>query len=332
MANDLKGISILFFCPKYFGYELEIKRGLENMGAAVTSFDERPSNSFLSKVIIRTDRRFLTFKIKDYYQSILNRLIKSKKHFDYVLFVNPESVTREILLVYRKQFASARFIMYMWDSFNNKKNHIDLLPLFDAKFTFDSNDAKKYDLTLRPLFYINLYNAQKRKDIFDLLFVGTAHSDRYIFVQKIKSLLPNNLKFKTFFYLDGKLLYFGKRMAEKSFRLVPYYEITFKSLSHKENAALVHQSKAILDINHPRQTGLTMRTFETLGAQKKLITTNASILNYDFYDKNNVLIIDRENPIIENSFLEGNITPTSKEILFKYSIEGWIHTLFNLAH
>jgi hypothetical protein len=113
--------------------------------------------------------------------------------------------------------------------------------------------------------------------------------------------------------------------------LVPYNEITFISLSHLENANLVHQSKVILDINHPRQTGLTMRTFEALGAQKKLITTNADILNYDFYDKNNVLVIDRENPVIECSFLESNITPYSKEILFKYSIEGWIHTLFSLT-
>ena len=41
---------------------------------------------------------------------------------------------------------------------------------------------------------------------------------------------------------------------------------------------------AVLDIEHPKQVGLTMRTFEVLASGRKLITTNRSIINHEFYD------------------------------------------------
>ena len=59
-------------------------------------------------------------------------------------------------------------------------------------------------------------------------------------------------------------------------------------MSQEEIISLISKSKAILDINHPSQVGLTMRTFETLGANKKLITTNENIKIYDFFDKENI--------------------------------------------
>jgi len=270
MASDLKGVSILFFCPKFFNYEIEIIQNLEAMGATVAGFDDRPSNTVITKTLIRLDKRFLKRQITKYYKTIMLDLVKAKRHFDYVLFLNPESITEDILAGYKKQFAAAKFILYMWDSFKNRKSSDSLLPFFDSKFTFDPDDAKRYNLILRPLFYTTIYKAQNRKEIFDLLFVGTAHSDRYNFIQKLKSKTESLINIKTCFYINSKLLFWGKKIMAKDFRKVPYSDISFNSLSHRENADLVHQSKAIIDINHPKQIGLTMRTFETLGAQKNL--------------------------------------------------------------
>ena len=50
---NLKGKNILLISVKFFNYEILIKHELEKMGASVTLFDERPSNSFFSKAIIR---------------------------------------------------------------------------------------------------------------------------------------------------------------------------------------------------------------------------------------------------------------------------------------
>lgn len=329
--NDLNGKSILFFSPQFFNYEKEIKKALENLGATVMWFDDRPSNNFISKALIRINRNFISRKIENYYNDILKKLKTDKLQFDYALFLNPESITINSLQAFKKEFSQAKFILYMWDSFQNRKSTLELLPFFNSKFTFDAIDAKKYDIILRPLFYIDLYNEKQiDKPIYDLLFTGTAHTDRYKFVNNITDQFSKEIKVKLYFFLSSKMLFWTKKIFDKNFREVKYENISFTALTHKDNSDLVHMSKVILDINHPKQIGLTMRTLEVLGAQRKLITTNKDVVNYDFYDKKNILLVDRLNPVIEEDFLTEPFIPSNKDILRKYSIRGWINDLFDL--
>ena len=71
-----------------------------------------------------------------------------------------------------------------------------------------------------------------------------------------------------------------------------------------------------------------MRTIETLGAHKKLITTNIDIMNYDLYNPNNIAVIDRVKPVIKDSFLSTPFERIEQDILNNYSLIGWIKTLF----
>ena len=69
---------------------------------------------------------------------------------------------------------------------------------------------------------------------------------------------------------------------------------------------------------------MTMRTIEILGLKRKLITTNKDIVNYDFYNSNNILVIDRDNPKFDISFIEKPYIELKEEIYKKYSLENWI--------
>lgn len=60
----------------------------------------------------------------------------------------------------------------------------------------------------------------------------------------------------------------------------------------------LQNSKVLLDINRIGQSGLTFGVFESINLEKKLITTTADIKKYDFYNPNNILIIDDQNPDI----------------------------------
>lgn len=325
--QKLAGKSILLFCPKFFDYEKEIQKTLESMGARVVWFDDRPSNDFFSKALIRINKNFLGLRIKKYYNDIL---IKIKGDvFDYIFCVNPEAISEDILQEFRTVFPSAVFLLYMWDSFKNRKQNIGLLSFFDGKFTFDPRDAENYQLKFRPLFYIGTYRNEQSEDIipdYDLLFIGTAHSDRYLFVKKLTGLL--NKRIKLYFYLSSKLLYLTKRVLDKEFKQVKLKDISFVSLKHHDIAVLMKKSGSILDINHPQQIGLTMRTFETLGSCRKLITTNRDILKYDFYNPENIFVIDRNDPFIDNSFFEKRFVMPHRNLMFKYSIEGWATEIF----
>jgi hypothetical protein len=325
--NILTGKSILFFSPRFFGYEKEIQLALEKLGANVVWADDRPSNSFTTKVLIRLNKNLLKNATQKYYDQVLESV--KENHFDFILFISPESLTKACLKRIRDKFRQSKFILYMWDSFDNKQS-FELLDLFDSILTFDSSDAENYNLKLRPLFYIDTYKEKKgTKIIYDLLFIGTAHSDRYNFIERHIKPFFIGMNLKLYFFLSSKKLFWLKKFFDKNFRNVKYNDVFFKPLSHQDNSNFMNESKIILDINHPKQVGLTMRTIETLGTQKKLITTNKNIVNYDFYNESNILIIDRKNPVIKEDFLSRPFTPSNKDILMKYSIEGWIKDIFD---
>ena len=71
-----------------------------------------------------------------------------------------------------------------------------------------------------------------------------------------------------------------------------------------------------------------MRSIEMLGAERKLITTNAAIKEYDFYNPNNICVIDRNNPVIDKQFLSIPYESVSPELYHKYSLDGWLEYIF----
>lgn len=71
-----------------------------------------------------------------------------------------------------------------------------------------------------------------------------------------------------------------------------------------------------------------MRTFETLGSGRKLVTTNSNIKSYPFYNDTNVYIIDRSNPNIDLEFFNREFEPIDSNLLFAMSLEGWLKELF----
>jgi hypothetical protein len=100
-------------------------------------------------------------------------------------------------------------------------------------------------------------------------------------------------------------------------------------LDYNEYIKISGNSRAIVDVEHPKQKGLTMRTFETLGKEKKLITTNGNIRAYDFYNDANISIIDRANPAINKEFIYLPFRPLPEILYYKYSIDGWLEDIFS---
>ena len=125
-------------------------------------------------------------------------------------------------------------------------------------------------------------------------------------------------------------MYYYHYLFEKEYRKVSKQFFKFHSMSINDVASIMRRSKCVLDIQHPDQTGLTMRTIETVGSKKKIITTNKDIINYDFYDPSNILIIDRNNPQINREFIRGPFHGISESIRYKYTLAGWLEEIFQL--
>jgi hypothetical protein len=330
-VGNFDGKRILFISVSTFNYEREIALQLERQGAIVDFYDERPSNSTFVKGIIRIKRDFYQIQINKYYNQILER-IKFVK-YDYLFVIKGEVVPVFFLEKFKSINPNCKSIFYTWDAFGNNKHAISILKYFDDCFTFDRQDAKKYSIKFRPLFYIDSYGALLNEDSenkkYDLLFIGTAHSDRYLVVESIvKWCEMYDLKKFAYYFMQSRLAFVFKKFFDPSFRKIDYNKLSFNSLTKENITDLYRCSSVILDINHPNQSGLTMRTFEALGAGKKLITTNPDIVNYTFFNQENICIIDRNNPILIKDFFCTPFKSIDNNLRYAMSLEGWINDLF----
>lgn len=329
----LEGKSILLLSVKFFNYENLIGEELRKMGASVDIYDERPSNSFFSKVIIRLRKDFYNGVIKTYYRRLIEQV--GKKSYDYFLLIKGEAVPHYFIEFLRENNPGIRMIYYTYDSFRNNKNGLDNLKLFDESYTFDKQDASAYGIKFRPLFFADEYASlyeDRRLIKYDISFVGTAHSDRYVISERLHDwCIKSNKSMFAFYYSPSKFLFYINRVIKKSFKGFSLEKISFRSLSHKDIIEIYRSSCAILDINHPGQDGLTMRTFETLGAGRKLLTTNPNIKNYPFYHPQNITIIKRDVLQIDSDFFNTDFVPIAPALYQKMGIKGWIDDVFGIT-
>lgn len=332
--NELAGKKVLFICPSFFGYEKEIEAELRLLGTTVDFYDERPFRSSILKIINRLNfKKLIRKKIEHHYNSIL--AMADIKKYDILFVVNPETMSVDFIKNIKKVCCNIRTVLYLWDSIKNKKNAVPLIEEFERVFTFDKNDVKiNNKIEFLPLFYTNTYDRRnysnncESEQSHHAAFIGTAHSDRFNLVRKILEQLPvSPLKGFVFLYCPSKLLYFLKKTFSNELKGVSYSDISFKSMDSKSIASVLLNSLFVIDIEHPNQHGLTMRTIEVLGMQKKLITTNKNIVEYDFYNPKNIFIIDRFKPSLGEDFLYSKFEPTDITILDKYSLRNWLKLL-----
>ncbi|MDH1469690.1 hypothetical protein [Shewanella sp. GD03713] len=312
---------ILLFCPSFFGYDIAIKKEMELLGPKVSLFDERPFKSFFGKALLRLNLAWLfRWYIDNYFRKII---FSSLQDLDLIVLVNPESIPPDLLREVKLLNKNVKIVVYMWDSFENKKQASKLIAVSDSFFTFDPIDANDYGVNFLPLFYIPQYEEirSNKDNDFELVFIGTAHSERYKLVMDITSGFN---KVFNFFYTPNKLVFLYKRYFCKELTGLSYFDVSSTPMSRQDVIDTIRKSKAVIDINHPSQVGLTIRTFEIIAAGKKLITTNRNVMDYDFYNENNILYYHNAmnfNDVInflDKPFIELDETYKS------YSLSQWV--------
>jgi len=323
---DLSGQRILFVCPRFFSYENEIAEELRARGAHVDLLFDRPFRSPLFHLAARTWRSAVLPVTDRYYRKRIRGF--GKRSYDHVFVVNGQTLSRGLAAEWREQYPDARFTLYMWDSLANRRGALDLLPLFDRAFSFEPS-ARRHGFRLRPLFFSWAY-ADGSREAADLAisFIGTAHTDRYPIVRRVDAALPPGLARFWYLYLKARWVLSAMRVTRRTHAHAKPEEFEFEPLTRDQSTAIFWRSRAILDIEHPRQEGLTMRTFEALGAGKKLVTTNRNIVDYELYDPARILLIDRADPQVPLEFLATDADPLPHRWREIYSIGGWVDEIF----
>ena len=329
--SNLRGKKILLFAPQGKGiYGSAIFNELLNKGAVVHIYNERISTSTFSKIIYRTAKKL----VRPQFTLYIKKIIKETRgvDFDYIFIIRGEAFSSIELILLRKAYPAAQLILYLWESLR-RYNVRSLFQYFDKTLSYDLNDCEENkNLIFRPLFFTDDYRKISSSHTFeiDILFVGTIHSDRFSFIKKVKQyLIEHGLNFYFYFYFPSRILFLRKKLTDRSFKGVSMRDFNYKMISAIEVAGLMAKSRASVDLQSPTESGLTMRTIEVLGAKRKLITTNQHIKKYDFYNEQNILVIDQNFEKIDLNFLEKPFQDISSDTYEKYSLSRWIDDVFS---
>lgn len=292
--EEYPGVNTLFIETNNFKY-------------CYNSFYDRVNNFFLKNVLDRN--------LKDEFVS--NEIKKECNNHpkqDIILVIRPDKLEVEMLQWLKNH--TKTLISFYFDGNTSIPEQINLIPFFDKVYSYDKMDVEKHDLDFITNFIPSDIELKKSgKGLFNI----SSYDKRYLTLEKIAEQLKElNFPFKIIVRKE-------KSLNSEAIHIVKDY------ISLKEVTKFIENSSVLLDIQKENQQGLSFRVFEALGYEKKLITTNQDIVNYDFYNPQNILVIDGELPVIPKDFLETAYVQVSEEIKKKYRRESWIKRVFGIS-
>lgn len=247
-----------------------------------------------------------------YHRAILKEL-ENINHIDTAIYIKADFLSPKTIKEINKKCEKS--VLLISDSIKRYPETKHILSLFDKVFSFEKKDCQEYNLLFKPNFIYN-YSAETTSQFKYKIFNISSYDQRYPIFRKIgKCLSEMNIKYKI-------IIFTCREVAD------PYLEFSKKPLSIPEINEMMRESEILLDLHRNEQQGLSFRVFESLGLQKKLITTNKDIINYDFYNRQNIFVIeDIDNFSIPESFFQSAYFPIPGHILDKYLIENWVNEL-----
>lgn len=226
-------------------------------------------------------------------------------------FLMYDGTDPEIVGYIRKNNPDARIIVYYINPVKYSFP-VDSFRKYDAElWTFDDEDAIKYNMQWNPLHYFATEVKQDYPKTIDIAFVG-ADKGRY----------------NTLIELKQKFIDLGLSvdMHITANTNTPFYDRKKykRRLSYQENMEHVYPSRAVLDIMQKDQYGYTMRIPETMVNHIKLITNNPNIIQYPFYCQNNIFILGVDDLDELNEFIYKPWDSIHDEVIKDLEYEYWI--------
>ncbi|MDO5655197.1 MAG: hypothetical protein Q4G27_03560 [Flavobacteriaceae bacterium] len=234
---------------------------------------------------------------------------------DVILIISADWLPKNFVDALR--IKATRMIAWFYDAAANYPRIPYMVSAFDQAYTFEPSDAEKFNMEFLPNF--NPYNeVQDRKTAEKYLFhVSSERKGR-------KNMLINLAK-----QLEKADVLYDIYLISHANEENSWIHIQKEGITLNQVHAKLKKASYQIDIQRERQLGVSFRIFEAMGMQQKIITTNTAIAAYDFFDSNNILILNPNQIEIPESFFELKYRPIAKEIYNKYTIENWVKKILN---
>lgn len=331
---------IILAMPDHLGFSYLISKSLVHHGFEVLYFDQMVSpepfkypNLFsrvykgYRKTIYKDTSYKITLRDAINTQYIDQQLKAWGGYTDYTLVIRPDMFSEGVLALLKAR-THKTFVGYQWDGLNRFPNVLSQIKLFDRFFVFDPQDYQdNYNARILPItnFCLDdvLINEKKlsddRRPI--VYFVGYHNSSRQQAVEQLVGDLTN---------YDVVVKCFINHAPASAYNDLPITKIKEK-IEFNDNLVNVQQADILIDLVISAHTGLSFRTFEALFFKKKLITNNVSIVHYDFYHPDNILVWDGKDNAALESFLALPYNTAIDEIARKYHFGNWIRYVLDMG-
>ncbi len=262
------------------------------------------------------------FKKPFWGSGLLHKLLRLKGSFllfgdwknhiaEYDLFVIRASKYSPEVAKYIRERSNNKIVQWYWNPVC-ADIHPDKVRGYDAEiYSFDPEDCKNYNMKYITPYYFSTFKLPHNKIANDIYFVGADKGRLNALLDLRKTFGDQGLKVDYRITKSSKSTEAGNYTYQPG---IPYHQVLEE----------ISSCRAILDYVQTGQTGLTLRPMEALFHKKKLITNDVNVCNYDFYNKNNIFVIDKDDFNNLRSFIQSPYVEIDRKIVEKYDFKNWL--------
>jgi len=258
-------------------------------------------SSFLSRVLRRTFEA-LNFS-QDFWYGDWKRDLSSFKTV--IIFADSYF---PVLKFIKGNNRDIRIIYWYWDPVFRLRLPKKIIFETAEIWSFDPSDCLKFGFKFNTTFYFSNIFLPKNTPEYDVIFVGN-DKGRMEYLQKIRVRLTK-LGIKGYYHVIP-----DRQEHEKKQR---------KEIPYVEYLKIVSRTRVLIDLIPFGQSGLTIRAMESIFFNKKLITNDPFIINQNFYTRENIFILGKDNGEKLRDFINSPYKQLDNKIVKSYDVSNWL--------
>lgn len=314
MSSSIQNKKILFICPQFYHYEIEIKDELERLNADVTAitFDEYEDFNFtgwqkvLKKLFLIPNILFLYEWMNRLFFSSFNMSVLKASHqqYDILLVIKGYGLSARTI----SKISAKRKIMYQWDPIDKFPSVKATYPSYDKIFTYSQSDSDNGWGTFLPNFAVVFKPEPNITVIPEVFFVGEFSQYR---VKHLSCLAEKLSAFEinvNFVLVD---------FLNESTRDYPGLTIVHEQINRKDYFDWASRAQYHLDISRFGEQLPTQRSSDAIAAGTFLLSDNPDF-GVDFTKVEKCNSIECFKALFEN-----NLTPKQSVIM----VDSWVQAL-----
>ena len=205
----------------------------------------------------------------------------------------------------KRRYPNLRVIFWHWNHIYNPKLYVKLDREIE-RWSYDSEDCKKYNLKFNTQFYFSsLYGRSEKKIERDCFFIGK-EKGRGADIEYCKEVLEK-AGLSKLFMVSGN----SRKSLEKEW------------IDYDDVIEYISTSRCVVDIVPRSQRGMTLRPLEALFHRKKLITNYVDIKSQPFYSPMNIFILNEDDPRNLKEFIYLPFDKSVMRISSYFDFDSW---------